>query len=178
MTHPDFYSPEAVGTLYAPDVTAAAAAGRALNLSPASADKTRTAVLLIDMQVDFIHEDGALSVPGAIADTRRTIEWIYANVGQITTIFASLDSHLPMQIFSPSWWVNAEGQAPQPYTVITAQCRYSPHHGGSTRRDKRHNPTRSSLLNRSLMACGSHCTKQTGRGNTSSNWRNRARSSL
>lgn len=121
MTHPDFYSPEAVGTLYAPDVTAAAAAGRALNLSPASADKTRTAVLLIDMQVDFIHEDGALSVPGAIADTRRTIEWIYANVGQITTIFASLDSHLPLQIFSPSWWVNAEGQAPQPYTVITAQ---------------------------------------------------------
>lgn len=121
MVYPDFYKTEAVGTLYAPDVTAAAAAGRALSLRPASADETRTALLLIDMQVDFIHEDGALSVPGAIADTRRTVEWIYANVGQITTIFASLDSHLPLQIFSPSWWINAAEQAPHPYTVITAQ---------------------------------------------------------
>jgi nicotinamidase-related amidase len=73
----------------------------------------------VDAQVDFVHEDGALSVPGAVADTRRTIEWIYRHLGEITTIAASLDSHLPVQIFYPAWWVNHTGEHPAPFTLIS-----------------------------------------------------------
>lgn len=119
MQTPSFYEREKVGTLYVPDVNAAIAAGNAVDIAPASEDATRTALLLIDTQVDFIHEDGALYVPGAIEDTQRTIEWIFANLGGITKIYGSLDSHLPNQIFSPSWWVDANGNHPSPFTVIS-----------------------------------------------------------
>lgn len=121
MTLPSFYDPQTVGTLYAPKTATAVSAGKQAGISPAQEDETRIALFLIDAQVDFIHEDGALSVPGAIADTRRTIEWIYRNISQITTIIASLDSHLPTQIFSPTWWVDQSGDHPQPYTVIAAE---------------------------------------------------------
>lgn len=121
MSFPDFYDASKVGRLYQPDTQAAVNAGRVAQISPAADDSERIALLLIDAQVDFVHEDGALSVPGAVDDTRRTIEWIFNNVGKITTIIASLDSHVPIQIFSPSWWADADGHHPAPFTVITAE---------------------------------------------------------
>jgi nicotinamidase-related amidase len=84
-------------------------------------DERRTVLLLVDAQVDFIHVDGALSVPGAVDDTRRTIEWLFRNLGQVTTIAASLDSHVPIQIFSPTWWVDETGQHPMPFTPISSE---------------------------------------------------------
>jgi nicotinamidase-related amidase len=120
VSFPDFYNSEAVGTLYPTDTNAAVNAGHAAGLSAAADDSERIALLLIDMQVDFIHEDGALYVPGAIEDTRRLIEWLYHNTGRITQLVASLDSHLPIQIFSPAWWVNADGDHPDPMTLIQA----------------------------------------------------------
>lgn len=116
MTFPTFYNPERVGQLYVPDASGAIAAGRANSARPPSSG--RTLLLLVDMQVDFVHTDGALSVPGAVEDTRRVIEWIFRNLNQITAIAASLDSHLPISIFFPTWWVDAEGNHPAPYTVI------------------------------------------------------------
>ncbi|GAB4482475.1 MAG: hypothetical protein Kow00124_31320 [Anaerolineae bacterium] len=121
MRFPSFYNPQKVGTLYVPDTAGAIQAGREAGARPASADTTRTLLLLVDAQVDFIHEDGALSVPGAVADTRRTIEWLFANLEHVTTIAASLDSHIPMQIFYPTWWADAEGRHPAPFTLITAR---------------------------------------------------------
>ncbi|MDX2160503.1 MAG: hypothetical protein SF162_04170 [bacterium] len=115
---PEYYAPEQVGQLYAPRVGAVAEMGSHAGLKRASDDQRRMILLLVDAQIDFIHEDGALSVPGAVADTRRTVEWIYRNIGSLTTIAASLDSHVPNQIFSPTWWVDAHEQHPMPYTVI------------------------------------------------------------
>ncbi|MFC1960072.1 isochorismatase [Chloroflexota bacterium] len=120
MSFPTFYNPDTVGTLYAPQTMSAISAGQAAGIKPASEDTARVILLLVDTQVDFIHEDGALAVPGAIADTRRTIEWIYRNINQITAIAASLDSHTPLQIFYPTWWVDAYGQHPDPYTAISS----------------------------------------------------------
>ena len=40
-------------------------------------DEPHVHLLLIDMQVDFCHENGSLYVPGAEGDIRRTIEFIY-----------------------------------------------------------------------------------------------------
>jgi nicotinamidase/pyrazinamidase len=119
MDFPAFYDATKVGTLYLPNTASAIEQGQAVKGSLAKDDTERVALLLIDEQVDFIHEDGALSVAGAIDDTRRTIEWLFANIGRITTIFASLDSHVPIQIFSPSWWVDKMGKHPEPYTLIS-----------------------------------------------------------
>lgn len=121
MIRPSFYDSQQVGQLYAPRMAAVAAAAFAAPLPPADEDRERVLLLLVDAQVDFVHEDGALSVPGAVADTRRTIEWIYSHLDQITTIAASLDSHLPLQIFFPTWWVDSDGRHPEPYTLITAE---------------------------------------------------------
>jgi nicotinamidase/pyrazinamidase len=64
-------------------------------------------LLLVDDQLGFIEKDRPLAVPGAIDDTRRTIEWIFRNIERLSYIAASLDSHLPFQIFFPSWWIDA-----------------------------------------------------------------------
>ncbi len=121
MTFPDFYSPDRIGTLYIPQTAAALAAGQAAHLRPAAQDRRRVLLLLVDTQVDFIHPDGALSVPGAVADTRRTIEWLYRDLDQISTIAVSLDSHTPIQIFYPTWWINDRGEHPAPFTPIGSE---------------------------------------------------------
>jgi nicotinamidase-related amidase len=115
---PAFYYPERVGQLFAPNAVSAVEVGRRAGLRPSSTDRFRTLLLLVDAQVDFVHPDGALSVPGAVEDTRRTIEWLYRNAGEITTIAASLDSHVPIQIFFPTWWIDREGHHPAPFTTI------------------------------------------------------------
>jgi nicotinamidase/pyrazinamidase len=120
-TLPDFYHPESVGALYVPGIEAAISQGQAAGLPPASADELRTILLLVDPQVDFIHTNGSLSVPGAIDDTRRTIEWIVRNAEHITAIAASLDSHTPTQIFYPTWWIDSAGNHPEPFTIIAAE---------------------------------------------------------
>lgn len=121
MTFPNYYTPDRIGELYTPNTRAAVDAGQDANFPHASEDRKRVYLLLVDMQVDFIHPDGALSVPNAVADTRRTIDWIYNNASQITKIGASLDSHMPIQIFSPTWWVDKDGRHPQPFTEITLE---------------------------------------------------------
>lgn len=117
---PSFYDPGRIGTQFYPDMAAIARAASEANLPPASLDDANVHLLLVDMQVDFCHEQGSLYVPGALEDLRRTIEFIYRNAAAISQITCSLDSHLPNQIFSPSWWADADGRHPAPFTVITA----------------------------------------------------------
>lgn len=119
MNEPKFYDPGQAGKMYPPDIQAVTEAAATSEIPPAEADERRVLLLLVDPQVDFIHSDGSLSVPGAVEDTRRTIEWLYENVGNITAIAASLDSHIPLQIFFPTWWIDSEGEHPDPYTPIT-----------------------------------------------------------
>ncbi|MAS34046.1 MAG: isochorismatase [Anaerolineaceae bacterium] len=122
MAHPfpEFYDPQQVGDIFKPQVQRAIQAGINAQLPTAAEDKETVLLLLVDAQIDFIHPDGSLSVPGAVDDTRRVIEWLFRNVSQVTTIAASLDSHIPIQIFYSTWWVDSEGQHPQPYTTITS----------------------------------------------------------
>jgi nicotinamidase/pyrazinamidase len=117
---PDFYNPENVGTLYVPRTERVIDQGRADGLPHAHRDERRVILLLVDPQVDFIHEDGALSVPGAVDDTRRTIEWIFRHINEITSIAASLDSHIPTQIFYSTWWTDEAGGHPAPFMPITS----------------------------------------------------------
>jgi len=116
---PRFYDPQRIGTLFYPDLARIAAEAAAANLPPASQDREKVHLVIVDMQVDFCHRQGSLNVPGALDDIRRTIEFIYRHAERITHITCSLDSHLPGQIFSPAWWADGQGQHPAPFTIIT-----------------------------------------------------------
>lgn len=122
MNYPAIYDPANVEHLYEPDFQRAYETGLAEFQRDTDSDSPRVLLWLVDMQVDFVFPAplGRLPVPGALADARRTIEFLYRNVQRITQISASLDTHTPHQIFYPSWWKNGEGKHPAPYTVITA----------------------------------------------------------
>ena len=121
---PSFYEPSAVGTLFierAGMVAAAAAEYRdRWGIAPAAADTLRIAAFGIDCQVGFCHPEASLFVPGAVDDMRRGVEWMYANLPHLTTLYFSLDTHGVHQVFHPSWWEDADGQPPPPFTPITA----------------------------------------------------------
>lgn len=109
-----------VGLDYEPRLAEFEAAGKKAGLSPATKDKAPTILVIVDGQRDFVHTNGALSVPGAIDDMKRVAEWIYANAGQLSAITASLDTHEKMAIFHPMWWKNmGSGKNPDPFTPIT-----------------------------------------------------------
>ncbi|MEO8973455.1 MAG: hypothetical protein ABI406_17855 [Ktedonobacteraceae bacterium] len=107
---------------YAARIAEFTEAGRQVGLSPAREDRERIAVILVDYQHDFVNPAGTLSVPGAQEDVARFLTWFYASADKITTVYASLDTHLPYHIFYSSWWHNAQtGEHPQPFTVITEE---------------------------------------------------------
>jgi nicotinamidase/pyrazinamidase len=118
---PTFYNPGRVGTLFYPNVAAIAAEAAAAKLAPAAEDKQNVHLVIIDMQIDFCHDQGTLNVPGSIGDIQRLIEFIYGQAERITNITCSLDSHLPYQIFHPAWWADEAGNHPAPFTIITYQ---------------------------------------------------------
>lgn len=88
------------------------------NLTPNRQDAVKRLLLCIDVQKDFI-EGGALAVPGSIGDVERITRFIYNNMEGITDIMCSMDTHYPFHIFFPSWWRDADGNTPKPYTEIT-----------------------------------------------------------
>ena len=59
------------------------------DLRPSVEDSKRVLVINIDNQKDFM-DGGSLGVPGASQDVERLCQWIYANMGKITTIISSL----------------------------------------------------------------------------------------
>jgi nicotinamidase-related amidase len=89
------------------------------NIEPAFSDKTRICLLLIDVQNTFCIPGfelfvGGKSGNGAVDDNVRLCEFIYRNLGVITKIVPTLDTHTATQIFHPIFWVNAAGEHPTP----------------------------------------------------------------
>jgi len=120
MVHiPEFYDSERVGKLFYPKVQEISEEAEKANLKSAEDDEPKVLLLLVDMQVDFCHEEGALYTPGALDDIRRVIDFVFRNAERISHITCSLDSHYPFQIFHPPWWGDADGKHPAPFTVIT-----------------------------------------------------------
>lgn len=95
-------------------------------MTPAAEDdgknKKRIAVILVDYQHDFVDPTGTLAVDGAREDVQRFLQWFYTNAAKITTIYASLDTHLPQHIFFSNWWRHGKtGLPPKPFTEITVE---------------------------------------------------------
>jgi nicotinamidase-related amidase len=127
---PDFFDPRRASDFsYRPDAATLAGAAatwrKQHQLRPAAADETRVHLLLIDVQKDFCFPDGTLYVAGrsgtgAIDDSRRIAELIYRNLGAITEITATMDTHLAYQIFFPSFWLDRTGAPLAAHRVVSA----------------------------------------------------------
>lgn len=96
------------------------------NIQPASQDTYRIALLGIDQQLTFCHPDFELFVAGrsgtgALDDIQRTCEFIYRNLGVITKLIFTLDTHNTYQIFFPSVLIDSQGNHPDPNvpTIVT-----------------------------------------------------------
>src|SRR5690349_6235534 len=122
MMTPSFFEPSQVsnlhverGGLVAEEAHAWLRAGR---VRPAREDSTRIAVFGIDVQVAFCTPGASLFVPGAVEDNQRALGWLYRNLGRLTELLFSLDTHRAFQIFHPAWWRDGEGRPPPPLTPI------------------------------------------------------------
>lgn len=95
------------------------------SVKPAAADGFRIGLLLIDTQITFCIPGSELFVAGrsgngAVEDNAKLCTFIYENLGRITEISATMDTHSAMQIFHPLFWVNQAGEHPAPHTEISA----------------------------------------------------------
>lgn len=61
----------------------------------------------------------SLPVAGADADMKRLAALIDRVGKKLYDIHVTLDSHNPVDIAHPSWWVNDKGNAPAPFTLIS-----------------------------------------------------------
>jgi len=117
---PPFHDPRNAGRwAYRPDegrlVQDAEAWRHAHQLKPAAADELNVHLLLIDVQKDFCFPEGSLYVAGrsgqgAVDDTCRIAEFIYRNLGVLTNVTTTLDTHFAYQIFFPAFWVGKDGR--------------------------------------------------------------------
>lgn len=126
---PDFYNPDNVASVYRVDyarlATLAPSYRQTHGIQPPSADRQKTWLMLIDVQNTFCIPGfelyvGGRSGTGAVDDNRRLVEFIYHNLGSITHISATLDTHRVQQVFHPVFFVDSESNHPAPYTDIHA----------------------------------------------------------
>lgn len=95
------------------------------SITPASEDRYKVCLLLIDVQNTFCipgHElfVGGRSGTAAVDDNRRLCGFVYRNLRWITNITVTMDTHHPIQIFHPLFLVNEEGKHPDPFTLVSA----------------------------------------------------------
>ena len=125
---PPHFDPARVGEVWRVDYAAraedAARWAESNGLRPAVDDSFRTALVVVDAQNTFCTPGFELFVQGpsgtgALDDSRRLCEFVYRNLGRLTQIVPTLDTHRALQIFHPVFLVDAEGRHPEPYTVVT-----------------------------------------------------------
>ncbi len=62
----------------------------------------------------------ALPVPGAVEDVKRVAGLIDRIGPKLADIHVTMDSHRLLDVAHPAWWVDADGNNPPPFTIITA----------------------------------------------------------
>jgi nicotinamidase-related amidase len=75
------------------------------------------------MQKDFCFPEGTLYVGGrsgrgALEDNDRVARFVHRNLGALTEITCTLDTHYPFQIFFPWFWVDRDGEPLSAHRVI------------------------------------------------------------
>jgi len=127
---PPYYNPDKVGEVWKVPYQQRAEEAELWavqnKLQPASQDKFRIYLMLVDVQNTFCIPGFELFVGGrsgtaAVDDNRRLCEFIYRNMDVITQICPTMDTHSAMQIFHSICLVNDRGEHPAPFTLITAE---------------------------------------------------------
>jgi nicotinamidase-related amidase len=126
---PEFYEPDRVGEVWRVPYEERAREGRAWaeqhRIRPSAQDSLRICLLAVDVQNTFCIPGfelfvGGRSGTGAVDDNRRLCEFVYRNLGAITQVVPSLDTHQAAQVFHAVWLVDEEGNHPAPYTLVSA----------------------------------------------------------
>jgi nicotinamidase-related amidase len=126
---PPFFDADKVGGVwrvpYEERAAQAADWARRHGLGAATASKRRIWLLLVDVQNTFCIPGFELFVAGrsgrgAVEDNVRLCEFIYRNLGTLTHISATMDTHLSQQVFHAIFFVDKDGNHPAPYTNISA----------------------------------------------------------
>ena len=127
---PGHFDPDGVGEVwrvpYEDRAREASAWADEHSLGRAADDSFRLCVLAVDIQNTFCIPDFELFVAGrsgtgAVDDNRRLCEFLYRNLGEITQVFPSLDTHHAMQVFHAIWLVDERGDHPAQYTLVSAE---------------------------------------------------------
>jgi nicotinamidase-related amidase len=125
---PAHFAPDKVGEVwrvpYEERAREAARWAEQHRIRPAADDRFRICVVAVDVQNTFCipgHElyVGGRSGTGAVDDNRRLCEFIYRNIGVITEICPTLDTHHAMQIFHAIYLVDDKGEHPAPFTLVS-----------------------------------------------------------
>ena len=106
-------------------------------IQPASSDSFRIALLLVDVQNTFCLPDfelyvGGRSGTGAVDDNRRLAAFIYSNLGRLSEITATFDTHQAIQIFHAIYLIDDDGKHPAPHTqistvdILSGRWRFNP----------------------------------------------------
>ncbi len=95
-------------------------------IGPSSRDEFRVSLIIVDAQNTFCIPGFELFVGGrtgrgAVDDNVRLCRFIYRNLGSITEISPTMDTHQAMQIFHGIFFVNDRGEHPAPYTLISVE---------------------------------------------------------
>jgi nicotinamidase-related amidase len=126
---PPHYDPDRVGEVwrvpYEERAREAEAWAGEHGIAPAAVDELRVCLVAVDVQNTFCVPGFELFVSGrsgtgAVDDNRRLCEFVYRNLGGITRIVPTLDTHTPLQIFHALFLVDSEGRRPNPYTLVSA----------------------------------------------------------
>lgn len=124
---PPHYRPERVGEVwrvpYEERARDAERWAREQRLRPAADDARRVCLVAIDVQNTFCAPGfelfvGGRSGNGAVDDSRRLCEFLYRNLGAVTQVVATLDTHRAVQIFHAAFLVAPDGRRPDPYTLV------------------------------------------------------------
>lgn len=127
---PGHFNPKKADQVYRVDYNALAPQAiewrKAHGIKSSSQDKVKVALMTIDGQNTFCIPGfelfvGGRSGTGAVDDNRRLAQFVYRNLGILTKIFATLDTHRAAQIFHSMFFVNAKGDHPAPFTMISLQ---------------------------------------------------------
>lgn len=77
-------------------------------------------LVVIDPQVDFMDSAGSsLPVPGANDDMKRLAALVDRIGAKLEDIHVTLDSHRVVGVERPAMWVDGDGAAPSPFTIIS-----------------------------------------------------------
>ena len=125
---PSFYDPTAVERLYHFSYEQRAAEAerwaKEHGIRRATEDTFRIALIAVDVQNTFCLPGfelyvGGRSGRGAVEDNQRLVEFVYRNLGAITQIYPTLDTHQAAQIFHALFLVDSDGRHPGPMTTVT-----------------------------------------------------------